>query len=229
MNNYSAKTNFAILIFVCFAFAGIVISNINLNYYRENVESYPKYLSIINFYTEPVNITVEGQTRSMEFLDIENFYFTINDRIEIIVTNNNGEVIEKFRTLEFATRPHITIKLLNDRNEFCFFSGEVQEFYTDNENPEIKNLVIQSDEPSDELFRVFQKARFYVYPGKATRQDLGAEYINGKVIGLYPIECSRLKDEEARKNTVFFYKDYNPEVQRQNFQQKLQEIDALTL
>ena len=114
MNNYSSKTNFAILIFVCFAFAGIVISSLNLTYYKKNIESYPKYLSIINFYQEPVNVSVEGQTKSMEFLDIENFFFTVKDTIEVTITDNNGTVLEKFKTQEFATRPHITIKLLNE-------------------------------------------------------------------------------------------------------------------
>ncbi len=230
MNKYIERTkpNYKILFIALLAFFGIIAASYGNRFYAQSVFSYPKTISIVNLYKFPLIVNIEGTEYRLDIFDTQAIQLNVRDRVDIKIMNENRDLLEQFVTHEFVTIPHITLKVLTDSLDICYFSANVNEYYRKEEKPLPKNILTFENIESDSIFRVLPSDRYYIYPGKSNIKNIPQD--NQKnIIGIYPIECSYLKDEAKQIEVIKMYKDYDSQQQRDFYNSKLKEIQELKL
>lgn len=224
-----ALTISATLFFISFIVASLFISYF---FYIENFKEFNKTVSFINLYNFPVIVKVQDKEIKMDHFDATAIDLKVKNNLSIDVYNEAGELIDEDDINTIYNTSQISLFVLNNEVEFCFFSADVTAFYYPSENLplELKDIKIFTNEDNILLSRTFRKNAIYIYPGRSDSSDAPQEITDGRVLrGIYPIECSNLNSYEKQLKTVLIFKDYVPAEHREFYNSAIERIKNLTL
>jgi hypothetical protein len=201
--------------------------------YRTKSESLPyqRNFSIINLRNEKIIVESDDNLVELEHFDILNLEEEIrSDPQKYIIRNTDGNFYGEFEIKRDVSANTLEIIPVTEQ-KFCYFQADVSDIYYQNDISSLRGIKLISDGAELERYtRVLDSDVIYVYPGKSLKDEL-PQYIDStqKVIGIYPIECSKGADQNALLETVLFYKNYNAEEQREFYEERLEEIENLRL
>jgi hypothetical protein len=230
MSKLLKKRLLIILIPITFILISIASLNSKLNiknYYELNTV-------VVNLLDKKVILNMDETIVNLEPFDMYVNKETIKNNSEknykILAEDNT--LIEEFKAPQVAREEHILLKIISDKAEFCFVGLSVKDFFYSNTIPELTPESISQYESLENniLFKLLDDKSIYIFPGFDKLTKLPS-IVNesDQVLGIYPIECELKTNIEEIKNIIHLFRNYNPEMQREYYKNKLDEINNLSL
>jgi hypothetical protein len=190
-----------------------------------------KYLSITNFYTEPVRIKYLDENKEIEMFDIYTRTLLIKDDFVIEVYDMGNKKLNEVKVKDIGYHTQL-ISVVLTPDEKCFFEANVKGlYYTPNTGdlPQITSIKTLAESPTAHVVKVLKPTNtIYVYPGNSNLEDLPENINNSRVVGIYPINCADIKNTTRLLEAAKFFATYNTEKQQEYFEQTKSQINAST-